>query len=309
MFIWRLAHNSLPVRRNLASRGIDLDTKCPICRRFDEDCGHLFFRCKYARICWRLMNMEGIRTQLMECRSGVETINKIWELERTTQLKVIVLLWRWWSARNKVNDGGRMQNANEIFSSVCYSLMKFGKLEQSVMKKLGAGHSSWKPPPEDIYKINSDGSFDPNNRSGGWGFVIRNTNGEVLYAGAGNITFAGSALQAEAIAAYEGVLQAARLGMSRIILEMDATVLASALKSRSIDRSAIGCLVHRLRDLMHSEFTFCTVSVCNRSCNQVADSLAAHGAYVMTSGSDVFMSQVPDYVMKLVLGDLPANDI
>jgi hypothetical protein len=49
--------------------------------------------------------------------------------------------------------------------------------------------------------------------------------------------------------------------------------------------------------------------VCKRSCNQVADCLAAHGAYVLTSGSDVFMSQVPGYVRNLVLGDLPANDI
>jgi len=40
MFIWRLAHNSLPVRRNVSRRGVELDTKCPVCQRLDEDCGH-----------------------------------------------------------------------------------------------------------------------------------------------------------------------------------------------------------------------------------------------------------------------------
>jgi hypothetical protein len=42
MFLWGFAHNSLPVRRNLARRRIKLDTLCPVCKRLDEDCGHIF---------------------------------------------------------------------------------------------------------------------------------------------------------------------------------------------------------------------------------------------------------------------------
>ena len=63
------------------------------------------------------------------------------------------------------------------------------------------------PPPADIYKINSDGSFDfdLSNRSGVWGFVVRDNCGEVLAAGAGNITYAASSLQDEAIAAYKSI--------------------------------------------------------------------------------------------------------
>jgi len=149
------------------------------------------------------------------------------------------------------------------------------------------------------------GFFDPSNKSGGWGFVVKDSSSEVLAAGAGNITYAAASLQAEAIAAYKSILQAARLGMTRIILEMDATVLASAIESSCIDRSAIGGLVHQMRDIMHVEFSFCTVSVCNPSCNKVADCLAFHGAYVLSSGFEVFLSQAPDYVKDLVLGHLP----
>ena len=61
MFMWHFAHNSLPVRRNLARRGVVIDMRCPICTRLDEDSGHLFFKCKYAKLCWRMMNMEPIR--------------------------------------------------------------------------------------------------------------------------------------------------------------------------------------------------------------------------------------------------------
>ena len=63
--------------------------------------------------------------------------------------------------------------------------------------------------------------------------------------------------------------------------------------------------MYQIRDIMCDDFSCCTVSVCNRSCNKVADCLAFHGGYVLSSGSEVFMNQVPDYVKDLVLGDLP----
>jgi hypothetical protein len=42
-------------------------------------------------------------------------------------------------------------------------------------------------------------------------------------------------LQTEARAAYEGIQHAAQLGMINIVIEIDATMLAVALKSMQID--------------------------------------------------------------------------
>lgn len=95
MFVWRLAHNSLPVKRNLARRGVKLDTICPVYSRLDEDCRHIFFKCKFAKMCWHLLNMEDIRSELASCQSGLEVINKIWMLQNNIQSKVFVFLWRW----------------------------------------------------------------------------------------------------------------------------------------------------------------------------------------------------------------------
>jgi hypothetical protein len=65
LFVWRLAHNSgLQVKLNIARRGLDLNTPCPICSRFDEDTGHLCFKCKEARHGWQLLNMEDRRIML-----------------------------------------------------------------------------------------------------------------------------------------------------------------------------------------------------------------------------------------------------
>jgi hypothetical protein len=62
---------------------------------------------KYAKLCWRLMNMEEIRAELVNCQSGVKTINKIWGLDKNIQLIVVVFLWRWWSAKKTRPTGGR----------------------------------------------------------------------------------------------------------------------------------------------------------------------------------------------------------
>ncbi|RLN09097.1 hypothetical protein C2845_PM11G09960 [Panicum miliaceum] len=76
-------------------------------------------------------------------------------------------------------------------------------------------------------------------RSGGWGFVVRDKHGEVLASGAGKISYAASALHAEATAAYRGVLYASHLGMTRITFEIDNTVLSYALKANGIDRIGV----------------------------------------------------------------------
>jgi hypothetical protein len=125
MFLWRFAHNSLPLRRNIARRGVESDTRCPTCYILDEDSGHLFFNCKAVKLCWRELGMENVRYLLETCRSGKEVIEKIWSFNVKEQLKIWVLLWRWWSARNKANAGERMATNAEVCHSVGYHLMEF----------------------------------------------------------------------------------------------------------------------------------------------------------------------------------------
>jgi len=204
------------------------------------------------------MNMEDVRVELMNCQSGMETINKIWEFEKSKQLKIIVFLWRWWSARNKVNEGGRLQCVAKIQGSVTFFLLEFEKLEVNGKTNQSTAIQLWKPPPENFYKINTDGAYNQNTRTGGWGFVVRDNKGEVLLAGAGRISRAALALQTEVVGALK---RAAQLGMTHIILETDASVLASALRSMEIDRSANGCLVRQIQDLMRMEFSCCSVSL------------------------------------------------
>lgn len=63
-FLWRLTHNSQPLRCNLSRRGMLIDTRCPVCGQMSEDGGHLVFKCKLAKQIWRLLNLEPERETL-----------------------------------------------------------------------------------------------------------------------------------------------------------------------------------------------------------------------------------------------------
>ncbi|GJN00768.1 hypothetical protein PR202_ga17975 [Eleusine coracana subsp. coracana] len=167
MFMWRLAHNSLVVGRNLKRRMPEKDSLCPICKRLDEDCGHLFFKCKHVHDVWRVLNLDHIRTKLNLCQSGKEVLYKIWKMEPDLQNKVTLLLWRWWTARNKVNAGERLWSTSEVCSSINYHLMECDKLKKPTKEKYDGAVMKWKPPPTKSYKLNVDASFLSSGK-GGW---------------------------------------------------------------------------------------------------------------------------------------------
>jgi hypothetical protein len=91
MFMWRLAHNSHPVRANLARKGIKLDTLCPMCGRLDEDSGHLFLKCKYVKQVWRGLNLE-VRVSLASRTSTQDVMESIFALNDESMLKVVVVI-------------------------------------------------------------------------------------------------------------------------------------------------------------------------------------------------------------------------
>jgi hypothetical protein len=56
-------------------------------------------------------------------------MQKIWSFSVTIQLQVVVFLWRWWSARNKINAGERMVTCPEFCSLVTFYMADFTKKE------------------------------------------------------------------------------------------------------------------------------------------------------------------------------------
>lgn len=127
----------------------------------------------------------------------------------------------------------------------------------------------------------------------------------MLESGAGNIQGVADAMQMEAIAALRGLERAAGWGMPRIVLETDATNPGRALTTAECDDSPGGSLFRHIKHFMLVNFSVCQVSVCSRTCNKVADYLAAHGSRTVPTGEHVMWCSAPSFVSNLVSGDLP----
>jgi ribonuclease HI len=159
------------------------------------------------------------------------------------------------------------------------------------------------PPPEDTVKINCDGAFNLNNRSGGWGFLIRTWDGGVIASGYGKLDNVGEAFHTEIIACLQALNRAADLGIQKVILETDAVMVVHAVNSSDFDLCSAGGLIWELKDMLINNFTSYVVVHNPRSCNSAAHSLAAQGVFLI-SGATPVQDSIPRCTRILVANDL-----
>ena len=117
-FSWRLCHNSLPTRLNIKRKKVDLDTGCPMCNRVDEDGGHLFLKCKKVKQVWRTLMMEDVRLMLLTAPTANIMFELIWSLAEDRRTTAVILLWDWWTTRNKVNAGEKERSIQEVCHTI-----------------------------------------------------------------------------------------------------------------------------------------------------------------------------------------------
>jgi hypothetical protein len=128
IFAWRLAHNSLPLKRNIELKGIELDTRCRMCWRLDEDTSHLLFKCKFSKGVWRELQLESIRLEMAALTSPKEVFYYIWRCEEETQVKLITTLWVLNTERNTVNAGEKQKLTGQVGMQIqrfCLQFLEF----------------------------------------------------------------------------------------------------------------------------------------------------------------------------------------
>jgi hypothetical protein len=303
-FLWRFSHNSHPLRRNIEKKGVELDTRCVICTHFFEDGGHLFFKCKEVRVCWRALNLEHIRLKLAGLTTPMDVLEQVFALPADEKLKVICLLWSWWKERNKCNHGERRLNADQVRAMVLRvtdewleHLKKTSKPEAKVVQ-------SWKPPPTDVIKVNIDGAFSGQALVGGWGAIGRDHLGDPIFATCGRIPIASEPLQAELQALLQAIPVAEQLGIRHVIFSTDCIPLKEAISSNSYDASRLGPLFQQAKYMLRLacfEFVF---EYCPRACNKTAHELAALGVGCEQPSEVLWLTDFPSDVMTLVANDV-----
>jgi hypothetical protein len=114
---------------------------------------------------------------------------------------------------------------------------------------------TWIAPSDDWLKINCDGSYITDTRHGGWGFVVRNANGEVRGVGAGRMDAVARAAHAEAEACSQALQLAASWSMMEVIIEADSANLIKALQSVEFDLAPEGVIYRDIRSFIGLNFS------------------------------------------------------
>ena len=304
VFLWRLSHNSLPTRMNIKRKCIDLDTRCPMCNRADEDGGHLFLKCKLVKHVWRSLLVEDIRIMLLNAQDAMGVLEIIMGLTSMKRDLVLILLWDWWSARNKKNAEDKTSSTDAVCHRIQRHVLDFG---QSVPPSTPSepAHSiscRWNKPPLDRVKINFDAAFHHDTGIGAWGFVVRSDTGQFVAAAAGKLSNVKDALTAESEACVAAVEGAAELGLHRVIFESDCRNLIMAIQSKSHDLALIGVLLKEVRSICIGSFETSSFQFAPRSCNEVAHRLAQHGLRA-DAACVGWEDEAPDFLVDLVASE------
>jgi hypothetical protein len=282
--VWRVAHNSLAFKLNISRKSIRLDTKCPVCFRFDEDGAHCFLKCKAVRQCWRELGIETFRVQLLLSTTAEEFVMEVLKLRTDICIRVIVLLWRWWDVRNKMNAGELMPSCQETVWSVMSMVQDILKNDPKAIDSPAPKIQRWLPPPVDYLKINVDGAYKMESKNGAWGFIVRDHEGSTVLAGAGNLGPVHDALIAETLACKQALEAAVHFGISQVLIETDSSQLMEAITSSSSDLAIGGGLFKEIRGFLQESSNCLNVCKIPRSCNSCTHDLASFG-YELGPGS------------------------
>ena len=57
---------------NIKRKKTELDTRCPMCHRFDEDGGHLFIKCERVKAVWRTRGCSGVPLVSSSLDDGID---------------------------------------------------------------------------------------------------------------------------------------------------------------------------------------------------------------------------------------------
>lgn len=82
----------------------------------------------------------------------------------------------------------------------------------------------WQPPPNGLFKLNTDGAYDKKSKTDGGGGLIRNHNGDWII-GYANYNYAHSAIHMEILAFYNGLRLALSNNLVHLIVETDSQVM------------------------------------------------------------------------------------
>jgi ribonuclease HI len=177
--------------------------------------------------------------------------------------------WAIWKERNARKHGESRRSVTESVRWVLETTIDLARTGKEKAKKSPKTKARWLPPAAGFLKINTDASFMDDTLSGSTGLVIRNHQGNLVYAQAIWYEHAASARSVEALAIRDAIRLATDKSYNQIIVESDSTEAVNMCAGDEQVRSELLPIFQEIRELKRA-FTSCSISFIGREANQAA---------------------------------------
>jgi hypothetical protein len=251
--------------------------------------------------------MEAERGILKSFPTAQDVVEFIMKATEQKKVLMVICLWFIWTERNVIREEGRRRSAEMLARSVEMYAKENADLFSKPQVQRVRYWAHWTKPPEDVLKLNVDASFFHESKAGSWGFLIRDSDGDVMLIGRGRVNYLVSAFHAELIASLQGLQRATALGIGHIIVETDAKEVVAAIKTQFYDGTAVGYLIDEIRTLLRLNFLAYEVVFVGRDCNRAAHELVVMGHFC-NEDEELVSSSVPNNISVIVANDLLANE-
>jgi ribonuclease HI len=214
----------------------------------------------------------------------------------TDRAKMITTMWAIWGSRNSwTHDKGSYDPVQSL------KMAKEALAVLEVPRKIAAtlpGHG-WRPPDDDLVKINTDGGLSTAVRKGGAGGIARSRTG---YLGAWSKPYEGitDPLIAETLALRDGVIFARLRGYPKVVMETDCLEVVCLWNNRRDNRSVVAPILQEVGELVEY-FSFFSIQFVPRSANNSAHLCAKLACTLMVTSS--WLDCIPDFLKISIIAD------
>jgi ribonuclease HI len=301
VFWWRILHKSLPSKAELKRRHIAQEGFCEVCGDPEESIYHVVNSCTVARRFWeKVTKLTGLKIPNLHPSTWATDV--LFSEICSADIAALYLCGAWalWTGRNGRRHGRKVWEPGSMARYIATLLEELETMSMPTRNPKPVRHTKWQKPERGWFKVNTDAAFNSGSCTGSAGVIVRNHQGLVQAAAARWFDDIADALNAEAVAAKEGLELAMEIGCDRVVLEVDSKLLQSYLQTGTGERTAIGGLCFDITELGRSFREFKIVWV-SREANSVAD----HCAQLVspTERSFFWLDYVPDWLLGLAAAD------
>ncbi|CAH9129020.1 unnamed protein product [Cuscuta epithymum] len=299
-YFWQVMQGCLPSAVKVRSRGVLIPVDCKLCGREEETDDHILHLCPTAQIVWRAAGVNwnsstvGLENWIKEVLTGMD--EEGW-------CRFLMILWSLWKRRNAVvwkNVSQEDMGVRQCAEATLQSWREVQTTGQQVGIRAEHSEDKWRSPRPGWIKINVDAAVDEQGGVRAWGWIGRNSQGEVVGAYSESKLAGWTPAETEARGIREAIVGAIRKGWRQVEVESDALQIVQAVKKVG-DLSYLDLVVDDIRELLKVNENF-TLSFCKRSVNRAAHAFAR--ATVLSSDRSFTQESLPFRVVSQLANDL-----